>query len=66
MPMWTNPLIALILVASFIITLFLMQSSHDEGCVIILTGESIRIAGCSLSPEHITALSHLRALQVDL
>ncbi|UUB84583.1 triple gene block protein 3 [Blueberry virus S] len=64
--MWNNPLIIAIVLASFLLTLFIFRGTDNEGCVIVLTGESIRVAGCNLSPEHITALSHLKVLQVDL
>nr|AKA93827.1 triple gene block protein 3 [Blueberry scorch virus] len=64
--MWNNPLVIAIVVCCFLITLFAFRSLDSQGCVIVLTGESIRVVGCSLSPEHIVALSHLKVLQVDL
>ena len=64
--MWNNPLVVAIIAVSFLLTLFAIRSIDSQSCVIVLTGESIRIVGCSLSPEHIVALSHLKALQVDL
>nr|AKA93824.1 triple gene block protein 3 [Blueberry scorch virus]AKA93833.1 triple gene block protein 3 [Blueberry scorch virus]AKA93836.1 triple gene block protein 3 [Blueberry scorch virus]AKA93839.1 triple gene block protein 3 [Blueberry scorch virus]AKA93842.1 triple gene block protein 3 [Blueberry scorch virus] len=64
--MWNNPLVIAIVVCCFLITLFAFRSFDSQGCVIVLTGESIRVVGCSLSPEHIVALSHLKVLQVDL
>nr|AAY18406.1 triple gene block protein 3 [Blueberry scorch virus]AKA93821.1 triple gene block protein 3 [Blueberry scorch virus] len=64
--MWNNPLAIAIVVCCFLLTLFAFRSFDSQGCVIVLTGESIRVVGCSLSPEHIVALSHLKVLQVDL
>nr|AAY18412.1 triple gene block protein 3 [Blueberry scorch virus] len=64
--MWNSPLVVAIIAVSFLLTLFVFRSIDSQSCVIVLTGESIRVVGCSLSPEHIVALSQLKVLQVDL
>jgi hypothetical protein len=66
MPMWPSPLMLAIVILSFLCSWYLLQGSGSERCLILLTGESIRISGCDLSPDHLRALSQLKVLQVDL
>jgi hypothetical protein len=66
MSVWQNPLMLVIAILSFLCSLYLLQGSGGEKCLILLTGESIRISGCNLSPDHLRALSQLKVLQVDL
>jgi hypothetical protein len=71
MSMWPFPLNVnvwtfFILAFSFVITLLVTLGPQGNPCLILLTGESVRISGCALSAEHIIAISQLKALQVDL
>nr|AXL95767.1 TgBP3 [Passiflora latent virus] len=64
--MWSSSLMISVGLVSFCLTWLIMGSWQRESCLMVLTGESIRIQGCNLSPEHIKALSQLKALQVSL
>jgi hypothetical protein len=71
MSMWplalnSNPWLILIVALSFVVTLCFTLNDRGDSCLILLTGESVRISGCTLSAEHILAISRLKALQVDL
>jgi hypothetical protein len=66
MPMWQDPYIIAIITVSFLCAWYVLLYASGENCSILLTGESIRISGCNLSPDHLRALSQLKVLQVDL
>jgi hypothetical protein len=51
---------------TFAVTLYLLYPSEIKQCTIILTGESIRLVGCDLTPEHITAVANLKVLSAPL
>jgi hypothetical protein len=51
---------------TFAVTLYFLYPSEIKQCTIILTGESIRLVGCDLTPEHITAVANLKVLSAPL
>jgi len=51
---------------TFAITLYFIYPADVQQCTIILTGESIRLIGCDLTPEHITAVANLKVLSAPL
>jgi hypothetical protein len=51
---------------TFAVTLYLIYPVDVKQCTIILTGESIRLVGCDLTPEHIRAVANLKALGAPL
>jgi hypothetical protein len=51
---------------TFAVTLYCLYPSEIKQCTIILTGESIRLIGCDLTPEHITAVANLKVLSAPL
>ncbi|AEQ35303.1 triple gene block 3 protein [Mirabilis jalapa mottle virus] len=61
--MRTPTLALLVGVLCFCVTLWVMRILDAPTCQLIITGESVRISGCVLNPEHITEMSKLKVLQ---
>jgi len=51
---------------TFAVALYFLYPIEVKQCTIILTGESIRLVGCDLTPEHITAVANLKVLSAPL
>jgi len=64
--MWGTALNFLLGLLTFAITLYFIYPADVRQCTIILTGESIRLIGCDLTPEHITAVANLKVLSAPL
>nr|BAT32752.1 triple gene block protein 3 [Lily symptomless virus] len=54
------------IIAGYLFVSSLQNALTSEVCTLVITGESIRITGCNLSPAHFRAISHLKVLQVRL
>lgn len=64
--MWGDSLSLVVGLLCFALTLYFFYPSEQKQCMITLTGESIRIAGCELRPEHIEAIAKLKVLSAPL
>nr|WDS52195.1 MAG: triple gene block protein 3 [Cactus carlavirus 1] len=58
--MWSSPLIASCALG-FLLTLWLVMPRENQ-CIVHITGESVRIIGCHLTPAHLREISKLKAL----
>nr|WBY51282.1 triple gene block protein 3 [Lily symptomless virus] len=54
------------IIVGYLLVSNLQNIFSPEVCTLVITGESIRINGCNLSPAHFRAISHLKVLQVHL
>jgi hypothetical protein len=64
--MWSTALNVCLGFVVFSIALYFLYPADVRQCTIILTGESIRLIGCDLTPEHITAVANLKVLSAPL
>jgi len=64
--MWGTTLNFCLGLLTFAVTLYFIYPADVRQCTIILTGESIRLIGCDLTPEHITAVANLKVLSAPL